>query len=245
MTGTATAPGVLERREFDLHGHSMVCHVGGAGPALLLVHGIGSAASTWQSAIQHLADRHSLIVPDLPGHGESANPPGDYSLSGYAAALRDLLRLLGVPRVTLVGHSLGGGIALQSAYLFPELAERLVLVSSGGFGAEVHPLLRAATLPGSEVVLALLTATPVLDAGDAVGRGFNLLDIPRSVVVKLQSQNLSAGGSRRWPRCRWCSGAGSRGGCRPSGCTVPAGPGGGYRLRRGGGRRTLGRPGRR
>jgi pimeloyl-ACP methyl ester carboxylesterase len=178
VTGAPVSIGALERRELDLHGHRLVCHVGGAGPALLLVHGIGSNATTWRPAVVHLAERHTVIVPDLPAHGESDNPPGDYSLGAFAAALRDLLALLDAPRATLVGHSLGGGIALQTAYLFPELVERLALVSSGGLGTDVHPLLRAATLPGSELVLPLLAATRVLEAGDAVGRGLARLGIP-------------------------------------------------------------------
>jgi pimeloyl-ACP methyl ester carboxylesterase len=168
----------LERRALDLHGHRLVCHVGGAGPALLLVHGIGSNATTWRPVAAQLAERHTVIVPHLPAHGESDNPPGDYSLGAYAGALRDLLSLLDVPRATLVGHSLGGGIVLQTAYLFPELAERLVLVCSGGLGTDVHPLLRAATLPGSELVLPLLASTRVLGAGDAVKRGLARVGIP-------------------------------------------------------------------
>lgn len=173
----------LERRELLVHGRRLVVHVGGPAdrpdaPALLLIHGITSSAATWRRAAKHLAATHTVIAPDLPGHGESENPPGDYSLGAYAAVLRDLLVLLDVPRVTLVGHSLGGGIALQTAYLFPELLDRLVLVSSGGLGVDVHLLLRAATLPGSELVLPLLTSERVLGAGDAIGRGLNRLGIP-------------------------------------------------------------------
>lgn len=168
----------LERRELEPHGRRVVCHVGGSGPAVLLVHGITSSAATWRRAVRYLGEGHTVIAPDLPGHGESANPAGDYSLGAYAASLRDLLALLDVPRVTLVGHSLGGGIALQTAYLFPDLIERLVLISSGGLGVDVHLLLRAATLPGSELVLPLIASPQVLGAGDAVGRGLNRLGIP-------------------------------------------------------------------
>lgn len=167
----------LERREIDLHGHRVVCHVGGSGPAVLLLHGITSSAATWRTAAAHLAESHTVIAPDLPGHGESANPPGDFSLGAYAASIRDLLALLDIERVTLLGHSLGGGIALQTTYLFPELVERLVLVSSGGLGMDVHPVLRAATLPGSELVLPLLTSRHLLGAGDWVGRALNRVGV--------------------------------------------------------------------
>ena len=97
-----------------------------------------------------------MIAPDLLGHGQSAKPPGDYSLGAYASGIRDLLTVLEKERVTLVGHSLGGGVAMQFAYEFPEWAERLVLVASGGLGKEVSPLLKAVTLPGAEYVLPLL-----------------------------------------------------------------------------------------
>jgi len=103
-----------------------------------------------------LAERYTVIAPDLLGHGQSAKPRGDYSLGAYAASVRDLLVALGHRRATVVGHSLGGGVAMQFAYEYPPFAERLVLVSSGGLGREVHPMLRAATLPGSEVVLPLI-----------------------------------------------------------------------------------------
>jgi pimeloyl-ACP methyl ester carboxylesterase len=64
--------------------------------------------------------------------------------------------VLGVERATLIGHSLGGGVAMQFAYQFPERCERLVLVSTGGIGREVHPILRVATSPLADLVLPLL-----------------------------------------------------------------------------------------
>ena len=109
---------------------------------LLLIHGMAGTCESWQAVIEPLAQRHTVIAPDLPGHGESETGGGDYSLGALAAGLRDLLAALGHERATLVGHSLGGGIAMQFAYQFPELSERLVLVSSGGLGPEVNPVLR-------------------------------------------------------------------------------------------------------
>jgi pimeloyl-ACP methyl ester carboxylesterase len=116
-----------------------------------------------------------VIAPDLLGHGRSAKPRGDYSLGAYATGLRDLLVALDQPKATVAGHSLGGGIALQFAYQFPERTGRLVLVSSGGLGREVHPLLRAATLPGAELVLPLISNDTVLGAGTAVSGVFGRL----------------------------------------------------------------------
>src|SRR5207248_2649841 len=107
---------------------------GGSGPVLVLIHGITASAATWDDVLPWLAERHTVVAPDLFGHGRSAKPRGDYSLGAYANGIRDLLEVLGIPRATIVGHSLGGGIAMQFAYQFPERCERLVLVSSGGLG---------------------------------------------------------------------------------------------------------------
>jgi pimeloyl-ACP methyl ester carboxylesterase len=124
---------------------------------VLLIHGITSNADAWRQVIPALAERHTVVAPDLLGHGGSAKPRGDYSLGAYASGLRDLMAALGHDRATVVGHSMGGGIAMQLAYQFPERVERLGLVSSGGLGREVGLVLRAATLPGAEWVLPLLT----------------------------------------------------------------------------------------
>ena len=124
---------------------------------------------TWAPVTPRLAERFTLVAPDLLGHGESATPRGDYSLGAHASGVRDLLTALGHSRVTVVGHSLGGGIAMQFAYQFPERCERLVLVSSGGLGREVHLLLRAAALPGADYVLPLLASRHVVGVGRGVG----------------------------------------------------------------------------
>jgi pimeloyl-ACP methyl ester carboxylesterase len=143
----------MERSEIRLHSHRVSYRAAGRGPLLVLLHGIAGTSATWETVIPRLSERHTVIAPDLLGHGESGKPEGDYSLGAYANAIRDLLEALGRERGTIVGHSLGGGVALQFAYQFPERCERLVLVSSGGLGREVHALLRAAALPGAEVVL--------------------------------------------------------------------------------------------
>jgi pimeloyl-ACP methyl ester carboxylesterase len=152
-----------------LHGHSVAYRQAGSGPVVVLVHGITSSSATWERVIGDLAHRFTVIAPDLAGHGESDKPKGDYSLGAHASTVRDLLLALGHERASFVGHSLGGGIVLQLSYQFPERCERLVLVDSGGLGREVNLLLRAATLPGSELVLPFLAATRLLDAGARVG----------------------------------------------------------------------------
>jgi len=155
--------------EMSLHGHRITYRAGGEGPVLLLVHGIAGSRRTWETVLEKLARDFTVVAPDLLGHGESAKPRGDYSLGSFASGLRDLLAVLGHERATVVGHSLGGGIAMQFAYQFPERLERLVLVDSGGLGRDVHGVLRSAVLPGAEVVLPLLAAGPVVGAGAAVG----------------------------------------------------------------------------
>ena len=146
----------------------------------MLLHGIAGSSHTWDPVIPLLAPNVRVIAPDMLGHGASAKPRGDYSLGAFASGVRDLLDLIGIDRVTIVGHSLGGGVAMQFAYQFPERCERLVLVSSGGLGREVTPFLRAATLPGAEWVVPLLgklarrtSLGPLLPPGAAeVTRGF-------------------------------------------------------------------------
>jgi pimeloyl-ACP methyl ester carboxylesterase len=168
--GTRPAGHDFALDEIVLHGHRVAYRTTGSGPVVLLVHGITSTSETWEAVAPTLAERFTVIAPDLLGHGRSAKPRGDYSLGAYASGIRDLLIALGHKRATFVGHSLGGGVAMQMAYQFPELCERLVLVDSGGLGTEVHLLLRAAALPGAELVLPLLANRHVVSAGRGVSR---------------------------------------------------------------------------
>ena len=158
----------MEQSEVILHGQRLSYRAAGKGPLLVLVHGIAGTSATWDGVIPWLAERYSIIAPDLLGHGQSSKPEGDYSLGAYANGIRDLLEALGHERSTLVGHSLGGGVAMQYSYQFPERCERLVLVSSGGLGRELHPLLRAAALPGAEVVLPWLSVAGERSVGRLV-----------------------------------------------------------------------------
>jgi len=147
-----------------VHGYRRAFVHTGSGPALLLIHGIGNDLSTWSEVIGELARDHTVIAPDLLGHGRSEKPRADYSVAAYANGMRDLLSVLDIERVTVVGHSLGGGVATQFAYQYPERCERLVLVSSGGVARDVHPLLRLATVPGADVAMALVQAPLVEQA---------------------------------------------------------------------------------
>jgi pimeloyl-ACP methyl ester carboxylesterase len=159
----------------ELHGQPVSYQRVGEGPLLVLVHGITSSSNTWERVIPLLAERHTVIAPDLLGHGRSAKPRGDYSLGAYASGLRDLLVALGEPPATVVGHSMGGGIAMQLAYQFPERVERLALVGSGGLGTEVHLLLRAATVPGAEYLVPLLLRRELRGAVGGLAAGLRRL----------------------------------------------------------------------
>jgi pimeloyl-ACP methyl ester carboxylesterase len=172
----------VEPRTLSLHGRALSYVEVGSGPVLLLIHGMAGTHATWQAVIEPLAERHTVIAVDLPGHGASEAGAGDYSLGSLAAGLRDLLVKLGHERATLVGHSLGGGIAMQFAYQFPEITERLVLVSSGGLGPEVNPVLRAAALPGANLFIAA-TAGPGRVAGAALARGLATVGLQPSADV--------------------------------------------------------------
>src|SRR3954447_2358964 len=150
-----------------LHGHRRAYVKVGEGPALLLLHGLGCDHTTWEPVIDSLARRYTVIAPDLLGHGLSDKPRADYSVGGYANGMRDLLTVLGIDRVTVLGHSFGGGVAMQFAYQFPERTERLILVVSGGLGPEVSGSIRAVTTPGFHQVMAVLTLPGIRHLGKA------------------------------------------------------------------------------
>src|SRR3954467_8348587 len=187
-------------RQIELHGHPVTYCRMGQGPAVLLVHGITSSSRTWRTVTPALAEHYDVIAPDLLGHGRSAKPRGDYSLGAYASGLRDLLVALEVPSATVVGHSLGGGVAMQFAYQFPERVQRLALGDSGGLGAEVSLVLRAATLPGAEWVLPLLASSPLRGASAAVGSALGRVGLRASADVQGLAEgfeSLGDAGARR------------------------------------------------
>ena len=196
---------MFEPRQVDLHGHHVMYRVAGSGPPVVLIHGMVNSSRHWEQVAVRLADDYTLIAPDLIGHGDSATPRGDYSLGAHAAVIRDLLAAIGVERASIVGHSLGGGVAMQFFWQFPQRCDRLMLVSSGGLGPKVSPLLRSAALPGASVLL-WLVAHPRLvaafaDAGErlrlrgsgsgvyaqAVARALRPLSVPGAREAFLQT----------------------------------------------------------
>jgi pimeloyl-ACP methyl ester carboxylesterase len=162
-------PPQFEEWQIVLHGRRVIYRVAGSGPPVVLIHGMLNSSSHWQAVAEELAADYTVVAPDLIGHGDSAAPRGDYSLGAHAASIRDLLAAIGIDRASIVGHSLGGGVAMQFFYQFPQRVERLALISSGGLGREVSPLLRTAALPGMSGLLSLTIHPRVLGALRASG----------------------------------------------------------------------------
>ena len=172
----------------NLHGHRVAYRVAGdpSLPVVVLIHGITSSSATWEPVIPALAEHAHVIAPDLLGHGDSDKPQTDYSLGGFASHLRDLLDHLGHERVTIVGHSLGGGVAMQFAYQYFDYCERIVLVDSGGLGREVSWALRAGTLPGAEFVLPVIASRHVRDFGVSAAKLLRVIPLrPRPSVIEV------------------------------------------------------------
>lgn len=175
-----------------VHGHRRAYVKAGSGPALLLLHGLACDHTTWSPIISRLAEEFTVIAPDFLGHGQSDKPRADYSLGGYANGMRDLLTILNIDKVTVVGHSFGGGVAMQFAYQFPERTERLVLVSSGGLGPEVSLAIRAINLPGFHQLIGLLGLPVVRNVAQSLLTGLSDSGIPAArdldeVAVILES----------------------------------------------------------
>ena len=165
---SASGTGEFPIEHVSLHGERLAYRRGGAGPVLLLLHGIAGSSATWIAAMKLLQRDYTVLAPDFLGHGRSSKPLGDYSLGNHASGMRDLLHVLGIDRVTVVGQSFGGGVAMQFAYQFPERCERLVLVDAGGLGREVSWMLRLASLPAAEYVMPALFPAFVRGWGDSV-----------------------------------------------------------------------------
>ena len=196
----APAP-AFEVHEADLHGHRAVYRTVGSGPTVVLIHGMINSSRHWETVAQQLAGSYRVIAPDLIGHGDAATPRGDYSLGAHAASIRDLLTTIGVERATIVGHSLGGGVAMQFFYQFPQRTERLVLISSGGLGHDVSPLLRGAALPGSAALLRVATRPRLVGALAAAGDGLRRRGNDAGVYLQAVARALrAAAGARIAPR---------------------------------------------
>jgi pimeloyl-ACP methyl ester carboxylesterase len=192
------SPEQFAAERVSIHAQRLCYRRGGAGPVLLLLHGIGDSSRAWIPAMRLLQRSYTVLAPDLPGHGSSSNPIGDYSLGSHASSMRDLLDLLSIERVTVVGQSFGGGVAMQFAYQFPSRCERLVLVDAGGLGREVNWILRLATVPAAEYVMPVLFPAFMRRWGDPVARFLREWGIPnpRAAEVWRSYRSLTYPGNR-------------------------------------------------
>ena len=182
----STPPSALlfDEWEIELHGHRVIYRIAGDGPPVVLIHGMVNSSKHWEHVALRLADRYTVVAPDLLGHGDSAAVRGDYSLGAHACSIRDLLTTIGIDRATVVGHSLGGGIAMQFFYQFPQRVERLALISSGGLGHEVSPMLRGAALPGAAAGIWLVANRRVRSALDRAGERLRARGSRRGVYMQ-------------------------------------------------------------
>jgi pimeloyl-ACP methyl ester carboxylesterase len=162
----------------------VIYRIAGSGPPVVLVHGMVNSSRHWEQVALRLADSYTVVAPDLIGHGDSATPRGDYSLGAHAAVIRDLLASIGIDRASIVGHSLGGGVAMVFFYQFPQRTERLALVSSGGLGPEVSPLLRSAALPGASALLSAIAHPRLVDRIDRTGERMHERGARRGVYLQ-------------------------------------------------------------
>jgi pimeloyl-ACP methyl ester carboxylesterase len=181
-----TPPSALlfDEWEIELHGHRVIYRIAGDGPPVVLIHGMVNSSKHWEQVALALADRYTVVAPDLLGHGDSAAVRGDYSLGAHACSIRDLLTTIGIDRATVVGHSLGGGIAMQFFYQFPQRVERLALISSGGLGHEVSPMLRGAALPGAAAGIWLVANRRVRAALDRAGERMRVRGSRKGVYLQ-------------------------------------------------------------
>ena len=174
-----------ELKYLELHGDRIAYRDAGSGETLLLIHGMAGSSDTWRAVIPQLSRKYRVVAPDLLGHGQSDKPRGDYSLGAFAVWLRDLLDELGISRATIVGQSLGGGVAMQFVYQHPDYCQRLILISSGGLGPDVGWTLRLLSAPGAELILPVIAPRPVLTVGNKLRSWFTAVGIqsPRGAEI--------------------------------------------------------------
>lgn len=176
---------------------------------VILLHGLGGFVESWLSCFPALAKHHQVYALDLPGHGRTDKPAErSYRLVEFAHFVKGFLAAVGLERVCLVGHSLGGAIAAQFTLLFPSLVEKLVLVSSGGLGPELGLGLRLQALPLLGEILSLpvrpwmergahmLVHDPACLTPELIELGYRIVTLPGAARAHLQAlrANVNAAG---------------------------------------------------
>ncbi len=147
----------LERRFVTVCNFQMSYLTGGQGEPVVLLHGLGADNSTWRKVLPELARHFTVYALDMFGCGQSDKPLIEYTVEAMAHYVRLFMDAVSIKQAHLIGHSLGGGIAMQTLYFSPERVQRVVLIDSGGLGRDVHWLLRMTTLPGAHRIIGMLT----------------------------------------------------------------------------------------
>ena len=153
----------LEERWLEARGGRLRYFAGGQGPPIVLVHGLGGSATNWCELAPFLAERHFVVIPDLPGHGGSEPLAGVSGLQPYADRVAAVMAHEGIQRAPVVGHSLGGLVVLRLALRRPELVSAVVLACAAGLSL------------GGVWLRNLLTAFTIIRPGRRAGRHRSLV----------------------------------------------------------------------
>jgi len=176
-------------------------HWAEAGPSsgatpLVLLHGLNNSCLSWSRVAPLLAIDRRVLMPDLPGHGQSERPNVEYTLEWYARVIAAWLEALGLEQVDIVGHSFGGGVAQMLLLRCPERIRRLVLVAAGGLGKGVGRWLRFASLP---YVVEYL-GQPFMPLGTHLALRNVREGVTREDIAQLSRLNAQPGSARAFAR---------------------------------------------
>ncbi len=165
-------------------------------PPVVFLHGLNNSCASWSAVAPLLSADREVLIPDLPGHGDSGRPDASYELAWHARVVARWMQAIGIERADVVGHSFGGGVAQMLLLEGAERVRRLVLVASGGLGREVGWWLRLASLP--HVVEHL--GQPFMALGTRLALRGSDHGIPREEITRLSRQNAQAGTARAFAR---------------------------------------------
>ncbi len=137
----------IENKTIKVDGLDTHYYIAGQGEPLVAIHGGGGDARTWRRNISELSSKYTVYAPDLPGYGGSQPLSGKYYIPELSDFVEKFTGALGLEKFNLVGHSLGGGVALNYALKFPAKIKKLVLVSSLCLGSEIAFWVKLLSVP--------------------------------------------------------------------------------------------------
>jgi pimeloyl-ACP methyl ester carboxylesterase len=179
----------IETKTTKIDGREVLYYTAGQGEPLVVIHGGGGDARTWLANMEVLAEKYTVFAPDLPGYGGSAPLEGAYYIPELTRFVKKFAECLGLEKFYLMGHSLGGGVALNFAISYPGKVRKLVLVSSLCLGSEIALWLRVLSLPG--LIKALGSVFSAFMAGIKwIARQLN----PARYIMALSPSAMTVGG---------------------------------------------------